>query len=402
MNSICFCNGTTAKLVFAGLLLALFPAAWFPAPVDAAEGDPIAVRLWPGGTVTVEAHWGLSVAVQNAPASPAGSTPASDSDTNAIPPTDATVGLGQAGTYLLRRPANQAKPTWQSVAISDTQTSDVSETPNDIRVNLLGTKAVHLQLDGVHLIVAGPDCDAQTLESIEHIDAVIGSDLQRFAAEDGKSLPTTVRNWISESATAPDSAKVRSQNHNTVAISSLSPESQTKSPAVWWNVSPQPWVMPEAMDKMFVAMEKSCSESQAVFSALTAEQMNFQPANGTHTPRWNVEHMMGRQLQFFSQMYHTADAAIPVMDLNPAQMPPDYRFANPNWSGAEEARQMQRVSEFSRRFAYLLDGYGTDDKVPGSRWPTLGALLKQMERHYSEHTANTQKKFQLPGWPSQN
>ncbi|KLU06519.1 hypothetical protein RISK_001730 [Rhodopirellula islandica] len=383
-------------------MLAFVPAACFPASVDAAEGDPVAVRLWPGGTVTVESHWGLSVAVQNAPASPEGSTPDRVSGTIAIPETDATVSLGQAGSYLLRRPANQAKPTWQSAAISDTGTGDVFETPNDIRVNSLGTKAVHLQLDGVHLLVAGPDCDVQTLESIEHIDAVIGSNLQRFAAEDGKSLPTTVRNWISVSATAPDSAKVQTQNHNTVAISSQSSESKAKSPAVWWNVSTQPWLMPEAMDKMFVAMEESCSESQAVFAALTAEQMNFQPANGTHTPRWNVEHMMGRQLQFFSQMYHAADVAIPVMDLNPAQMPPDYRFANPNWSGAEEARQMQRVSDFSRRFAYLLDGYGTDDKVAGSRWPSMGALLKQMERHYSEHTANTQKKFQLPGWPSKN
>ena len=109
--------------------------------------------------------------------------------------------------------------------------------------------------------------------------------------------------------------------------------------------------------------------------------------------------MMGRQLMFFSQIYHEVDPAIPVIDLNPKQMPPDYSAAHPDWDGQEETRQMNRVSEFTRRFAYLLRDVNLDVRAPGSRW-TLRGLLRQMERHYDEHTANTVKKFDLPDWPA--
>ena len=390
MNSISHYKGTAASLFGAALLMSLISA-----PAQAAEGDPVAVRVSPVGTVTIESHWGLSVAVK---AELKNSSDLSQGDASAIPETDATVTVGETGTYLLSRPANEAEVTWQPVPQNELEADSASKTPNDIQVSHLGDTAVHVQLDGVDLVVAGLGCTSETLASIKNIDAVIGSDLQRFVVE-GQPKPPSVRNWISVSSALPESVQVKTQDHNTVAISSKSADSETKPAVVWWNVSTKPWQMPEEMDKLFAAMKKSRAESQAVFAELTTAQMNFKPANGTHTPRWNVEHMMGRQLLFFSQMYHEADASIPVMDLNPAQMPPDYKFANADWSGAEEARQMQRVSDFSRRFAYLLDGYSVDDKVPGSRWPTLKALLKQMDRHYSEHTTNTKKKFSLPGWP---
>ena len=148
-------------------------------------------------------------------------------------------------------------------------------------------------------------------------------------------------------------------------------------------------------------MEKASSDSQQVFAKLSTNQLNFKPTNGTHTPRWNTEHMMGRQLLFFSQIYVTQDPSIPKMDLNPRQTPPAYVFAHPDWDGPEEGRQTQRVREFTRRFAYLLADMDVDKKAPGSRWPSLRALLKQMHRHYGEHTANTIKKFDLPGWPKE-
>ena len=109
--------------------------------------------------------------------------------------------------------------------------------------------------------------------------------------------------------------------------------------------------------------------------------------------------MMGRELLFFSQIYNAVDPTIPVMDLNPKQMPEDYKFAHADWTGAEEGRQMHRVQAFTRRFAYLLDGMDLDKRAKGSRFWTPRALLKQMERHYSEHTANVKKKMELPGWP---
>ena len=108
--------------------------------------------------------------------------------------------------------------------------------------------------------------------------------------------------------------------------------------------------------------------------------------------------MMGRELGFFSQIYAKQDPGIAAIDLNPKQMPPDYVAAHADWTGTEEARQMERVCRFTSRFAYLLKDLPLDKKAPGSFW-TPKSLLLQMDNHYSEHTANVVKKFELPDWP---
>lgn len=159
--------------------------------------------------------------------------------------------------------------------------------------------------------------------------------------------------------------------------------------------------VPEHLRELFDRMEAANRRSQDVFRKLSAKQMNFKPSNGTHTPRWNAEHMAGRQLLFFSQIYHALDSSIPVVDRNPRQMPADYKARNPNLSGKEEARAMQRVDDFCRRYAYLLKDVPLDEKPPATSWPSLKALLLQMEKHYDEHTANVKKKFELPDWPQQ-
>jgi len=162
-----------------------------------------------------------------------------------------------------------------------------------------------------------------------------------------------------------------------------------------------PRPVPEHLREMFDRMEAANRRSQDVFRQLSVEQMNFKPSNGTHTPRWNVEHMSGRQLQFFSQIYHALDPSVPVFDRNPKQMPADYEARHFDWSGAEEARSMQRVDDFCRRYAYLLNDTALSDKPPATFWPSLKALLLQMEKHYDEHTANVKKKFELPEWPKE-
>lgn len=162
-----------------------------------------------------------------------------------------------------------------------------------------------------------------------------------------------------------------------------------------------PKEVPDHLRELFDRMESANRRSQDVFRQLSAEQMSFEPANGTHTPRWNAEHMAGRQLFFFSQIYHALDSKIPVIDMNPRQMPKDYQPRKPTWSGKQEARFLQRVDDFCRRHAHLLKDLSADEKPPASRWPSLQALLLQMERHYDEHTANVKKKFQLPDWPKQ-
>ena len=60
---------------------------------------------------------------------------------------------------------------------------------------------------------------------------------------------------------------------------------------------------------------------------------------------------------------------------------------------------MERVEAFTRRFAYLLDGMKLDEKAKGSSFWTPRALLLQMIKHYSEHTANVVKKKLLADWP---
>ncbi|TWU35216.1 DinB superfamily protein [Novipirellula aureliae] len=171
------------------------------------------------------------------------------------------------------------------------------------------------------------------------------------------------------------------------------------------NVSPllnAPPPVPEHLRQAFDRMEAANRRSQDVFRQLSVEQMNFKPSDGTHTPRWNAEHMAGRQLRFFSQIYHALDSSIPVVDWNPQQMPANYEARNPRWSGKDEARAMQRVDDFCRRYAYLLADIQLDQKPPATSWSSLGSLLRQMEKHYDEHTANVKKKFLLPDWPTES
>ncbi len=162
-----------------------------------------------------------------------------------------------------------------------------------------------------------------------------------------------------------------------------------------------PLPVPKHLRELFDRMEAANRRSQDVFRALTVKQMNFKPSDGTHTPRWNAEHMAGRQLLFFSQIYNAIDPSIPVVDRNPKQMPDVYEARHPDWSGADEARAMQRVDNFCRHYAHLLKDTRLNDRPPATSWPSLAALLLQMERHYDEHTANVKKKFELSDWPQE-
>lgn len=184
-----------------------------------------------------------------------------------------------------------------------------------------------------------------------------------------------------------------------VAQSSDEAESTPQVNAAMLLEAPKP--VPAHLRELFDRMEAANRSSQDVFRQLSVEQMNFKPSNGTHTPRWNAEHMGGRQLLFFSQIYNAIDPSIPVVNWNPEQMPKDYVARHPDWSGADEARAMQRVDDFCRRYAYLLEDIQLEDKPPATSWPSLKALLLQMERHYGEHTDNVKKKFELPDWPKE-
>ncbi|MCO8122273.1 DinB family protein [Stieleria sp. TO1_6] len=368
---------------------------------QANNGDPLAILRHADGSASVQTLWGLEVQVwpQTIPAN--------------LEPNSARKPLTIAADidHVLARAVNQADVTWQPTDGHETD-------PNAIHVQSVATATdqplgLVVRADGVSLLFLGnsPTTGAAPVKSnsLTAVDAVV------WIGDSDPTLSDAMAAWIeslsprfvllSSKTKAAMQQTLAEQldgtvdtsplDHNTFAIaqSSKSP-SQTTIVAT----GDKPWQAPNELQSLLNGMQASCRRSQEVFAKLSVEQMNFKPANGTHTPRWNCEHMMGRQLLFFSQIYHAVDPTIPVMDLNPKQMPPDYRAAHADWDGQEEARQMERVNEFTLRFAYLLDGLELDSKAPESRW-TLRGLLVQMERHYDEHTANTVKKSELPGWP---
>ncbi len=377
--------------------IALFLICCGSSLARAEEGDALALRVWPHGVVSIETHWGLRLIVN----------PHNWAKPQQDPAADRVVALSSSWNHVLSRPPNAAAPTWQA-------NEDLAENdPHRLVVQSLGTEAVSILADGVCVVVARPKATLTSVGSLPAVDvlALVEAPSSAGKRTQAASLVQSLRSPLivcsgkeatvdklrpfQEASAAEE--KILQRQHNTLALSASKTQADRPQIVV---LAESPWKMPAELSEPFVAMEKACHESQQVFARLSPQQLNFQPANGTHTPRWNSEHMMGRQLLFFSQIYHQLDPTIPVMDLNPQQMPPDYVAAHPAWDGAEEARQMQRVSEFCRRFAYLLDGHELDQQAPGSRWPTLRALLLQMQRHYAEHTANTIKKFDLPNWPA--
>ena len=381
--------------------MACWPLLLLASVLQADEGEPIALRAWPNNTFSIESHWGLKVAFGER------SKQLSQSQSDLRP-----LELGTSLHHQLWRSPNETKSGWAPIDESNSRESTFKSS-NAIHVRQNSEICV-VHLDGVTIALATrlPD----KAESSETHDKEFGNfDVVVLAMTEFESLDESALSaWIKDSkpklvvaanvkllaileklkTTWSDSKLVR-QNHNTIAVSSTM---NFESPRLVM-LKTKVWEMPDELAKRFEAMDTACTNSQAVFSKLSVEQLNFQPSNGTHTPRWNCEHMMGRQLLFFSQIYHKLDPTIRVMNLNPAQMPPDYKFAHPEWDGVEEAKQMQRVADFTRRFAYLLEGQPLDKRAPGSSWPSLRALINQMERHYNEHTANTKKKFDLADFP---
>lgn len=382
----------------------------FLVPVSADEGNPLAVRRWPNGQISIETHWNLTLAINP-----------NEAALKLLPcqPDQTIKSTDTIDHQLFRRP-NDTDPTWAPA--SEVKPTD----PNAITVRSVGKKSgtagekespILLAVDGVKiLLLPNTPIEPESLAIVseqKNLDLLIvtfGNNLKlndpkliAFVSELNPKrllinpLDQVDADLLKQFGTAISAdGKVLEVPHNSLAVSTASPKSSATKLV---SLTTEPWSMPADMETLFTAMEAASKKSQAVFAKLSVEQMNFKPENGTHTPRWNSEHMMGRQLGFFSQIYHQVDESIPMIDLNPKQMPPDYEFAHPQWNGAEEARQTERVAAFARRFAYLLDGMKLADQAPGSRWPSLAALLKQMERHYGEHTENTIKKFELPGWP---
>ena len=398
--------GTACITTLASLLAGLICQ-----PLFADHGEPVAIRQWPDGGFSVETMWDLHAAVglndttrRLLPRKP-------DAELESLP-------VMAGWTANLARRANKERPTL----------GETPEEPVPHQMSLVISKNYETK----------PHLDARPLSSATSIYAdglqIYFLDHDRVSMEDRllkikratRLGPAFVAVATGEQFTAEFCAKyaaayqpslmivnpslekigeesVEKIAHNTVAAvagkKSESDEFKARQTR-FVSLGTQPYQMSKEVTKLFIKKEAASAASRKIFSELSVEQMNFKPSNGSHTPRWNTEHMMGRELLFFSQIYHGVDPAIKIMNLNPKQMPKDYKFAHPDWTGEEEARQMLRVENFTRRFAYLLDEMDLDTRPKGSRW-TPRALLRQMDRHYAEHTANVVKKKQLEGWPKE-
>lgn len=345
------------------------------ANVNAKEGDPVAIVSHPGGVVQIETMWNLSVSLSYLGAIPKDVPVVGDLNKQA--PLD----------YVLDRKVNQAHPTW-------TPAEEVKAPSRNAVKKIKFYEGTLIKVDGVKIawIPKSISIDAKSRELLTECDALIVDNSKDTEA--ALKLANDVKAKLLILTTESD--KGETVAGNTIAVSSKSDSGEMKV----LTLLPKPIDLNDELAALMKRKEAACTASQKVFAPLTVKQLNFRPSNGSHTPRWNAEHMMGRELLFFSQIFHQKDPAIPVMDLNPKQMPPDYKAKHPDWNGMEEAMQMQRVSAFTRRFAYLLNDLPLDRKAPGSGW-TPKRLLLQMERHYNEHTANVKKKFQLPDWPKE-
>lgn len=422
-------------------------AALLAGPLAADPGKPVAVRWWGQGMVSIETYWNLTVVVDPYSRDIGYEVPQIGADLVLVThehPDHNNVGLVEGDPTVMRglddqeqvreihhtldRLPNTEEPQWQEAA------TGTEPSPHAITVTSIpawhdnsqgserGAVAMFLiEVDGLRIVHCGDIGQHQftdeQLAAMGRVDCLL-IPVGGVYTVDGRQAAKLVEQ-VEPRVVVPihyktEALKIDLQGRqpfvtalgeqydslhppgNTLALCSVRRNEQKKPVLAVLNYTP--WSMPSELFSLFEKKEAASNAAQEVFKPLSAEQMNFQPNDGTHTPRWNAEHMMGTELHFFSQIYSRINPAIPHLRLNPAQMPPDYQAAHPDWDGAEEARQIERVSNLTRRFAYLLDGLSLDEEAPGSRWTPRG-LLEQMERHYKEHTANVKQKFELPDWP---
>ena len=364
-------------------------------PLVADDGQPVAIRHWKGDAFTVETMWGFDIGlgVDESNLSELPRKP----DLNLL-----DVDFGEHRT--LQRSPNQTK-----FSILDEKPADIVNAVTIYRREK--NQPAMVKVDGLVILFFRDKPPAADLDEMKTIRDILegtqeGSDrLAVIATGDdyNQAVCEKIVDFfkprllvVNSNVKKVGDRAVEAVPHNTVAVSHTKRKKATTRIV---SLGTKPYQMSEELAELFAKKEAACAKSRSVFAKLSVDQMNFKPANGTHTPRWNTEHMMGRELGFFSKLYHAVDPEIPVMNVNPAQMPDKYKFAHPDWTGEEEARQTARVEAFTRRFAYLLDGMDLNERPKGSRSWSPKKLLTVMARHYKEHTDNVVDKMKLEGWP---
>ena len=407
-------------VIFCAAVFFFFCSRGFYSQSFADEGDPVAIRRWPENGVTVETMWDLHIALRITDSNR--SHLQRDADLELFNKElennkDETKSTRQhcwanasGNDFTLDRKPNENEVSWSTASAQTDPSSNavhvshvlLGEGDSVLPITLITVDGVRI-LDsgdvGEDKLAAALRANLSVLKSLANIDVHLQSRTAQ-TAESLNSIVELLRPRIIVLAEGTelnlDDANFTKLAHNALAVSkSTGPYASTK----WVAMTPKPWQMSNELADLFEKKKTACEDSRELFAKLSVKQLNFKPSNGTHTPRWNTEHMMARELLYFSQFYNGVDPSVPVMNINPKQMPDDYQFKHPDWTGDEEARQTGRVQAFTRRFAYLLEGLDLDTRPKGSRNWTPRALLKQMDRHYTEHTENVRKKMKLSEWP---
>ncbi len=415
--------------------------------VEADTGKPVAVRFWGQGLVTIETYWNLSVAIDPYALRIGYDDPGIEADLvlvthehhdhnnvdlirgarHVVHALDDTGAVRNVDIVLDRRPNHQ------DVQLASAG-SRVRRSPHVVRVRSLPAfhdavagrdrgevGMVLVEVDGVRILHCGdlgqPLLTPSQVEVIGNVDVLLvpvggvytidGPAAARITEQVRPRIVVPIH-YRTPTLTLPlepidgfldalpDRYRRVSAPGNTLAVTAgLGPSVESPHVVV---LKTRPWAMPDELAALFELKEAAAAASAGVFDALSTAQMNHRPGNGTHTPRWNAEHMMGTEAEFFTAIYGRVDPSVAAIKLRPAQMPDAYHAAHAAWTGREEARQIDRVQRLTRRFAYLLADLSLDEKPPESWW-TLRGLLEQMQRHYNEHTANVMRKFELPDWP---
>jgi len=428
--------------------LAAVAALMLATGVEADTGKPVAVRFWGQGLVTIETYWNLRVAIDPYALRIGYDDPGIEADLvlvthehydhnnvrlirgakHVVHALDDTGAMRTVDVVLDRLPNRDDVQLTSAVAT-------VLRSAHAVRVRSVGAYhdavagrdrgevgMVLIEVDGVRILHCGdlgqPLLTPSQLEAIGTVDVLLvpvggvytidGPHAARITEQVRPrivvpihyrtvdlTLPLEPLDGFVEAL--PDRYRRVSAPGNTLAVTAgIGPSVESPHVVV---LNTRPWPMPEELATLFEHKEAAAAASAAVFAALSTTQMNHRPGNGTHTPRWNAEHMMGAEAEFFTAIYQREDPSLAALKLRPAQMPDAYHAAHPDWTGGEEARQIERVQRLTRRFAYLLADLPLDEKPPRSWW-TLRGLLQQMQRHYDEHTANVMRKFELPDWPA--
>jgi L-ascorbate metabolism protein UlaG (beta-lactamase superfamily) len=431
-------------------LAALLIAPLFATHTSAQETPPVAIRWWGQGMVSIETHWNLTIVIDPYNDKIGYEVPdltadlvlvthehADHNNVEAVKGEPIVVrGLDAKGAVVgvwnvLGRWPNERALVWSSARTKQLkpphsiQVVSIPAWHDDSQGSERGPVAMFkIVADGVSILHCGDLGQSQLAEKqfqhIGEVDVMLlpvgggytidGKQAWDMVAQvkpryvvpihyktDKHKIPLEPVDKFVERM--PAGWELERPSHNTLALSPTKSKAASAPKLVVLHY--KPYKPSGELATLLDKMDASCKASQKVFAPLSATQLNWQPPDGTHTARWNAEHMMGRQLGFFSEIYAAIEPeTFSHIDLNPAQMPPEYKPAHADWDGAEEARQMGRAGAYVRRFAYLLDGVDLDQPAPGSRW-TLRKLLEQMDRHFTEHTANVQKKFDLEGWPTE-